>query len=66
MKKIKMITVVDLTYKQYLEWEAVMEEVGVKYINGALNYDCFEVLDEQKLLIGTIKYGLKYEVVIYH
>jgi hypothetical protein len=61
-----MIKVNDLTYKQYLQWEQIMEEVGVKYINSILsghNYDCFEVIDEQKLLIGTIKHGLQYETI---
>ena len=63
-----MIKVVDLTYKQYLQWESIMEEVGVRYINDITpynvdSYDYFEVLDEQKLMIGTIKHGLQYETV---
>ena len=60
-----MIRVTALTYKQYLQWEALMEEVGVKYIkaHSVDMYDYFEVLDEQKLLVGTIKYGLKYETI---
>lgn len=57
-----------MTYKEYLLWESIYEEIGVEYLaynddNDLFDADYFEVLDEKKFFLGVIKYGLKFEII---